>query len=178
MREFRVKGRENPCFAPELAENIHERNLTWAKARETGSTVDWLAFRQLIRFQIRPKPTWFNLKSPTVATLIDLTLTHTPSHYQSGLWSRPERSLCSHMYSFWFLSQMSIFDCNQRLSEEVWYPGLPPRCSSHELGENYPYYHTPLPLPVISASLSNLFKPQRFWILTNLLALAGLIQCF
>lgn len=47
IRRFRIKGRENPWFSPELAENIYERNLVWAKARKTGSPNDWLVFRQL-----------------------------------------------------------------------------------------------------------------------------------
>lgn len=47
FRRYRVKGHDNPWFSTELAEIIHERNLAWAKARKTGSTSDWLAFRQL-----------------------------------------------------------------------------------------------------------------------------------
>uniref|UniRef100_A0A3B3HBJ0 ribonuclease H n=1 Tax=Oryzias latipes TaxID=8090 RepID=A0A3B3HBJ0_ORYLA len=47
IRRFRVKGRENPWFTPELSDTIHMRNLAWARARKGDSSVDWTAFRQL-----------------------------------------------------------------------------------------------------------------------------------
>lgn len=47
MRKFRVKGRDNPWFTTELSDLLHERNKSWAKARKSGSDVDWLHFRQL-----------------------------------------------------------------------------------------------------------------------------------
>lgn len=47
MRKFRVKGRENPWFSPELSDSIHQRNVAWAKARKSDSASDWSIFRQL-----------------------------------------------------------------------------------------------------------------------------------
>lgn len=47
IRKYRVKGRDNPWFSPELSDSIHERNLAWAKARNTSLPTDWLAFKQL-----------------------------------------------------------------------------------------------------------------------------------
>lgn len=47
MRNFRVKGRENPWFSPELSDTIHKRNLAWAKARKSDSATDWSVFRHL-----------------------------------------------------------------------------------------------------------------------------------
>jgi len=32
---------------PDVEYNIYERNLAWAKARKTGSPIDWFVFRQL-----------------------------------------------------------------------------------------------------------------------------------
>lgn len=47
LKRFRVKGRDNPWFSSELGDILHDRNLAWAKARKTGSSSDWLVFRQL-----------------------------------------------------------------------------------------------------------------------------------
>uniref|UniRef100_A0A669EJS2 Reverse transcriptase domain-containing protein n=1 Tax=Oreochromis niloticus TaxID=8128 RepID=A0A669EJS2_ORENI len=47
IRKIRVKGRENPWFSSELSESIHQRNVTWAKARKSDSLTDWLDFRKL-----------------------------------------------------------------------------------------------------------------------------------
>lgn len=63
LRRYRVKGRNNPWFSTELADSIHERNLAWAKARTTGSTADWLIFRQLCNkcsfFNKKAKPEYY-----------------------------------------------------------------------------------------------------------------------
>ncbi len=47
MQKFRIKGRDNPWFTAELSCLLHERNMTWAKARKSDSEADWLLFRQL-----------------------------------------------------------------------------------------------------------------------------------
>ena len=47
FKRFRIKGRDNPWFSPELADIIHQRNLAWAKARKTGISSDWLVFTTL-----------------------------------------------------------------------------------------------------------------------------------
>ena len=47
LRRYKVKGRDNPWFTPELSELLRTRNLAWATARKTGSEADWLTFRQL-----------------------------------------------------------------------------------------------------------------------------------
>ena len=47
LRTFRVKGRDNPWFSAELSSLLHERNKAWAKARQSGSEVEWLCFWQL-----------------------------------------------------------------------------------------------------------------------------------
>lgn len=47
MRKFTVKGRDNQWFTTELSDLLHERNKSWAKARKSGSDVDWLPFKQL-----------------------------------------------------------------------------------------------------------------------------------
>lgn len=47
FKKFRIKGRDNPWFTPELANALHERNLAWANARKTGLKHDWDIFRQL-----------------------------------------------------------------------------------------------------------------------------------
>ena len=44
---YRIKGRDNPWFSPELATLIHERNAAWALARNTASQSDWAHFRHL-----------------------------------------------------------------------------------------------------------------------------------
>ena len=45
--KFRVKGRDNPWFSPELSDTIHRRNVAWAKARKSVLASDWSIFRQL-----------------------------------------------------------------------------------------------------------------------------------
>ena len=47
LRRYRVKGRNNGWFTPDLSELLHQRNLAWAKDRKTDNNSDWLAFRQL-----------------------------------------------------------------------------------------------------------------------------------
>uniref|UniRef100_A0A8C5N2E5 Reverse transcriptase domain-containing protein n=1 Tax=Gouania willdenowi TaxID=441366 RepID=A0A8C5N2E5_GOUWI len=47
LKKYRVKGRENPWFSPELADSLHERNKAWDKARQSNSATDWSFFRQL-----------------------------------------------------------------------------------------------------------------------------------
>ncbi len=47
FRKFRVKGRHNVLFTPELSNLLRERNLAWSKARSTNLKEDWLIFRQL-----------------------------------------------------------------------------------------------------------------------------------
>ncbi len=47
FRKFRVKGRHNVWFTPELSNLLRERNLAWSKARSTNLKEDWLIFRQL-----------------------------------------------------------------------------------------------------------------------------------
>ena len=47
LRKFRVKGRDNPWFFADLSSLLHERNKAWAKARKSGTEVEWLCFRQL-----------------------------------------------------------------------------------------------------------------------------------
>ena len=47
LRTFRVKGRHNPWFSANLSSLLHERNKAWAKARQSGSEVERLRFRQL-----------------------------------------------------------------------------------------------------------------------------------
>ena len=34
IRKFRVKGRENPWFSPELSDTSRQRNVAWAKAKK------------------------------------------------------------------------------------------------------------------------------------------------
>ena len=47
LRKFRVKGRNNPWFSPDLNNLLIERNLAWARARQSQKEADWLSFRQL-----------------------------------------------------------------------------------------------------------------------------------
>ncbi len=47
IRKFRVKGRNNPWFTPELSGLLKLRDAAWAKARKSKSEGDWLNFRQL-----------------------------------------------------------------------------------------------------------------------------------
>lgn len=47
FKKFRIKGRDNPWFTPDLANALHERNLVWTKARKTGLKCDWDNFRKL-----------------------------------------------------------------------------------------------------------------------------------
>lgn len=47
LRKVRIKGRENPWFSQTLADNIHKRNRAWDKARQTDTSTDWSAFKQL-----------------------------------------------------------------------------------------------------------------------------------
>ncbi len=47
FHKFRVKGRHNPWFSPELSSLLKERDAAWANARNTKSQADWLVFRQL-----------------------------------------------------------------------------------------------------------------------------------
>ncbi len=47
FRKFRVKGRHNVWFTPELSNLLRECNLAWCKARSTNLKEDWLIFRQL-----------------------------------------------------------------------------------------------------------------------------------
>ncbi len=47
LKKYRVKGRNNAWFSPDLANILHERNVAWAKARKSNQNSDWLVFRQL-----------------------------------------------------------------------------------------------------------------------------------
>ena len=47
FRRYKVKGRDNPWFTPDLADLLHNRNLAWAKARKTQPEADKFIFRQL-----------------------------------------------------------------------------------------------------------------------------------
>ena len=47
FRKFRVKGRNNPWFQPEIGNLIKDRDAAWARARKSKSENDWLCFRQL-----------------------------------------------------------------------------------------------------------------------------------
>uniref|UniRef100_A0A3P9IXQ6 Reverse transcriptase domain-containing protein n=1 Tax=Oryzias latipes TaxID=8090 RepID=A0A3P9IXQ6_ORYLA len=47
IRHYKVKGRNNPWFSSDLANQLHERNVAWAKARHSDNASDWLAFRKL-----------------------------------------------------------------------------------------------------------------------------------
>lgn len=47
FRKFRVKGGNNPWFSPQLSSLLKERDVAWAKARQSKSQADWLTFRQL-----------------------------------------------------------------------------------------------------------------------------------
>ena len=46
LHKFRVKGRNNPWFSPELS-SLQARDDAWAKARKSKSQDDWLIFKQL-----------------------------------------------------------------------------------------------------------------------------------
>uniref|UniRef100_A0A3B3BNA3 Reverse transcriptase domain-containing protein n=1 Tax=Oryzias melastigma TaxID=30732 RepID=A0A3B3BNA3_ORYME len=47
IRRFRVKGRNNPWFSPEIDNLIKDRDTAWCRARKSHSEADWLHFRQL-----------------------------------------------------------------------------------------------------------------------------------
>ncbi len=47
LKKHRVKHRENPWFSAALYDLIEERDVAWAKARQTHLDSDWLHFRQL-----------------------------------------------------------------------------------------------------------------------------------
>lgn len=44
LRRFRVKGRSNPWFSSEIGNLLRERDVAWAKARETKTEDNWLLF--------------------------------------------------------------------------------------------------------------------------------------
>ncbi len=58
VEKNRVKHRDNPWFSAALYDLIKERDVAWAKARQTHLDSDWLHFRQL-----RNKCTVANRKS-------------------------------------------------------------------------------------------------------------------
>lgn len=47
FQRLRVKGRDNAWFTPELANLLQQTNQAWAKARQFGTDLDRLSFRQL-----------------------------------------------------------------------------------------------------------------------------------
>ncbi len=47
FKKFRVKGRDNPWFSEDLSVLIRERDVVWAKARQSDLSSDWICFRQL-----------------------------------------------------------------------------------------------------------------------------------
>ncbi len=47
LKKHRVKHRDNPWFSAALYDLIEERDVAWAKARQTHLDSDWLHFRQL-----------------------------------------------------------------------------------------------------------------------------------
>lgn len=47
FQRLRVKGRDNAWFTPELANLLQQTNQAWAKARQSGTDLDRLSFRQL-----------------------------------------------------------------------------------------------------------------------------------
>lgn len=47
LRKFRVKGRNNPWFSPEIGSLLKERDVAWARSRKSKTDAGWLSFRQL-----------------------------------------------------------------------------------------------------------------------------------
>ncbi len=47
LKNVCVKGRDNPWFSEALSALIRERDVTWAKARQSDLSSDWIYFRQV-----------------------------------------------------------------------------------------------------------------------------------
>lgn len=47
FKKYRVNGRRNPWFTPDLSALLHERDLAWAKAKKSKLNTDWQDFRHL-----------------------------------------------------------------------------------------------------------------------------------
>ncbi|KAI4830607.1 hypothetical protein KUCAC02_002226 [Chaenocephalus aceratus] len=164
LRKFRVKGRNNPWFSAELSSLLHERNNAWAKARKSGSEVEWLRFRQLrnsFTSQIKsakskyylsvttenlnnPRKFWKAIKSISTGDIPN----ELPPCLTTASGSISDRATMLNCFNEHFVSCGSLFGCVA--------PVNAPILDSEQCGLENPFSFTPLTIGIVHEALSKL----------------------